>query len=130
MGRGAGRGMGQGRRRRRIINFLQPCLLLLLARENSHGYNLLTDLESFGFDPEILDPSLVYRNLRDMESLSLVQSEWDDESQGPQRRMYQITPQGRQFLQEWIHDLERTQLDIQKVLTTYHNWTNSSEKEK
>lgn len=116
-------GQGRGRRKRRIINFLQPCLLMLLLKQKAHGYNLLSDLASFGFDTSILDPSLVYRTLRDLEGMELVRSEWDDESQGPQRRMYEITQQGKEYLQEWMHDLERTQADIQKLITTYQDWT-------
>jgi len=68
-GRGAGRGRGRRRgRARRVLRFLEPCLLMLLHEQESHGYHLLSELESFGFDPAALDPSLVYRALREMET--------------------------------------------------------------
>ena len=87
-------GRGHGRRRR-VMSFLQPCLLVLLHRDHAHGYSLMNELANFGFDPACLDPSLVYRALREMEAAGLVVSEWSPESLGPQRRVYRVTPDGR-----------------------------------
>lgn len=111
-----GRGFG---RRRRIISFLQPCLLVLLRRDQAHGYSLLNDLAEFGFDPEFLDPSLVYRALREMEMMGLVTSEWSDESLGPQRRIYRVTPAGEEYLAQWIADLRQTRREIDALLAAY-----------
>ncbi len=111
-----GRGFG---RRKRIISFLQPCLLVLLRRDQAHGYSLLSDLAEFGFDPEFLDPSLVYRALREMEMTGLVTSEWSDESLGPRRRVYRVTPVGEQYLAQWIADLRQTRREIDALLAAY-----------
>jgi DNA-binding PadR family transcriptional regulator len=94
-------------------------LLVLLRRDQAHGYSLLNDLAEFGFDPEWLDPSLVYRALREMEALGLVTSEWSDESLGPQRRVYRITPAGEEYLAHWIADLRQTRREIDALLTAY-----------
>ena len=64
-GRGAGFGGGAGTRR--ISRFLEPCLLLLLREDATHGYNLLDALRQFGFVPGSVDTSVVYRILREME---------------------------------------------------------------
>lgn len=111
-----GRGFG---RRRRIISFLQPCLLVLLRRDQAHGYSLLNDLAEFGFEPEFIDPSLVYRALREMEMMGLVTSEWSDESLGPQRRIYRVTPAGEEYLAQWIADLRQTRREIDALLAAY-----------
>lgn len=118
--RGGRKGHG---RRRRVISFLQPCLLLLLHQQgSSHGYNLLSDLEQFGFDSMRIDPSLVYRALREMEEIGLVVSEWsEDQSQGPQRRNYQITEDGKNHLAEWINDLKKTKKEIDTLIEAYEN---------
>lgn len=117
-GRGGGRGGGRGRR---VISFLQPCLLVLLHRGKAHGYNLLSELAEFRFTPGQSDPSLVYRALRDMEAIGLVTSEWDSDSQGPQRRVYQITAAGEDFLAQWVHDLQRTREEINALLKAYQD---------
>ena len=116
---GPRRGRGRGRRRRRVLQFLQPCLLLLLQRGEAHGYGLLAELEHFGFNLERLDPSLVYRALREMEHEGWIRSRWDDESQGPPRRVYILDELGEEHLMVWIEDLRRTQSEIERLLVAY-----------
>jgi PadR family transcriptional regulator PadR len=118
-GEGTRRGRGRGRRRRRVMQFLQPCLLLLLQRSEAHGYALLSELEHFGFKPEQLDPSLVYRALREMEQEGWIQSRWDDESQGPPRRVYALDQPGESQLVTWIEELGRTKSEIDRLLDAY-----------
>ena len=114
-----GRGRGGGRRRR-VMSFIQPCLLVMLHRGADHGYNLLNGLDEFGFNPGQKDPSLIYRALRDMEEIGLVISAWDqDKSLGPQRRVYQITQDGEDFLTGWVADLRRTRIEIDALLSAY-----------
>ena len=110
-------GMRGGGRRCGVRRFMVPCLLLLLQRGPAHGYGLLNDLSQFGFDPSALDPSLLYRTLRDMEAAGLVTSEWVDESLGPQKRDYAITPWGTENLHHWVEDLRRTRNEIDKLLS-------------
>jgi len=118
------RGRGRGRRRRqRVMSFLQPCLLFMLTRGEAHGYSLLDDLDEFGFDRYQFDPSLVYRALRNMEESGWVSSRWDDQSQGPQRRVYQILPEGKSHLVIWIDDLHRMREEIDRLLKTYEQET-------
>jgi PadR family transcriptional regulator PadR len=111
---------GRGRRRRRVMQFLQPCLLLLLQRGEAHGYALMAEIEQFGFNPERVDPSLVYRALREMETAGWVRSEWDEEdTQGPKRRVYALEQEGYRQLELWIQDLRRTKLEIDQLLDAF-----------
>jgi PadR family transcriptional regulator PadR len=112
------RSRGHGRRRR-VMSFLQPCLLVMLHRGEAHGYSLLNGLDEFGFNLDRLDPSLVYRALHEMEAAGLVTSEWGDQSQGPQRRVYRITGEGEQALAQWVADLRRTRQEIDYLLSAY-----------
>ncbi len=120
---GRGRGRGGGRRRQRVMSFLQPCLLFMLTRGEAHGYSLLDGLDEFGFDRYRFDPSLVYRALRHLEETGWVSSRWDDDSQGPRRRVYQILPEGETHLAVWIEDLRRTRDEIDRLLRTYEQET-------
>lgn len=103
------------------MSFLQPCLLVLLHRSQTHGYNLLGGLDEFGFNPERLDPSMVYRALREMEDAGLVTSEWNEDSLGPQRREYRITDLGEQHLTGWVEDLRRTRGEIDALIQAYEH---------
>jgi len=91
---------------------------LLLHQGLSHGYALLDRLQEFGLGH--VDPSAVYRALRDMEDREWVTSTWDDEkTQGPPRRVYELTDQGDEALARWITDLDQTRTHISHVLESY-----------
>jgi DNA-binding PadR family transcriptional regulator len=85
-----------GRRR-----WIEPFVLAMLARGSSHGYAILGRLEEMHISNGPLDVGLVYRTLRDLERARLVSSSWSDESAGPRRRAYQLTPEGFEALDDW-----------------------------
>ena len=88
--------------RGRMDRFMEPCILLLLSDQASHGYELMDRLSEFGLDrDEIAGPTL-YRALRRMEDSGHVVSEWEEGDQGPARRKYTLTDAGRAALQGWV----------------------------
>jgi DNA-binding PadR family transcriptional regulator len=101
-----------------LRRFLEPVLLLRLNDGPAHGYSLLDGLDEFGLGG--LDPSMLYRVLREMEELGWVSSTWDEqETQGPPRRIYQLSPRGVEVLAEWTQDLERSKSRIERFLSIY-----------
>ena len=120
-----GRGRGRGRR---AVRMLEPVLLLLLHHGPAHGYTFLEQLGEFGL--EGLNPSVVYRALRDMEERGWVTSTWDDEqTQGPPRRVYSITTQGDEVLALWAQDLEESKRRIDHLLKAYQRHMEEGEGE-
>lgn len=117
--RGWGDGSGEGACSRRINRFIEPCLLLLLRSDASHGYNLVDELQRFGFTPGSMDASVVYRTLREMEQQGWVTSQWDTSGSGPPRRVYKTTPNGNDYLRRWVNDLRRTRDGIDQFIETY-----------
>ena len=107
------------RQRRGMRLILRPSLLLLLAEKESHGYELYDQLNTFGFEPQRLDSSVVYRDLREMEELGLIDSSWDDDSKGPKRRVYRILDYGRTQLTEWIDVLDSIQGRMNRLIERY-----------
>lgn len=116
------------RRRRGMRLILRPALLLLLAEGDSHGYELMDQLEPFGFDPECMDSSIVYRDLRDMEEMGLIQSTWDDDSKGPKRRVYQIQEEGLDRLGGWLESLNHVRDQIEILQKRYQTIKTQEEK--
>ncbi len=113
-GGGWGRGLGHGLRR-----FLEPVLLMKLHLGAAHGYSLREGLEEFGMQQ--LDPSVIYRALRDMEDQGWMTSTWDEEkTQGPPRRIYRMTDRGNEVLELWVKELERSKTRIERLLDAYH----------
>jgi len=121
-----GRGQGGGRRK---MFFLQSCLLVLLHRAPGYGYTLMDDLNEFGFWPDKMDVSIIYRALRDLEANDLVSDSWDENSLGPQRRVYTITPQGEKILAEWIEILRQRRKEFEALELAYDDIKSKSEKE-
>ncbi|MFH2040720.1 MAG: PadR family transcriptional regulator [Chloroflexota bacterium] len=121
-----GRGQGGGRRK---MFFLQSCLLVLLHRAPGYGYTLMDDLNEFGFFPDKMDVSIIYRALRDLEANDLVSDSWDENSLGPQRRVYTITALGEKILAEWIDILRQRRKEFEALELAYDDIKSKSEKE-
>jgi PadR family transcriptional regulator PadR len=125
------RGKGWGRRRRArahgIRRFAEPCLLLLLHRDDGHGYDLLEQLQDMGFGQENLDSSVVYRYLREMEARGFVTSTWDTEGAGPPRRVYRLTSDGDEYLARWISHLRSTRETLDRFLHAYDDHMNQED---
>jgi poly-beta-hydroxybutyrate-responsive repressor len=83
-----------------IRGFLQPRLVLLLLQKPAHGYELMERLTE-GAEMPGVDPGLLYRTLRQLEGEGLLRSSWDTDGQGPARRLYEVTPEGVEFLRAW-----------------------------
>lgn len=80
----------------RTRELLAPSLLLLLAESPGHGYELMERLRPLGFDWG--GPGPIYRELRSLEDAGLIASDWFVGQSGPVRRVYEITPSGRESL--------------------------------
>jgi PadR family transcriptional regulator PadR len=104
---------------RHVHRFVEPCLLLLLHRDQTHGYDLLEGIKEFGFAENPVDASVVYRTLRAMEEAGLVTSTWDTTGTGPPRRVYRITAEGDRYLAWWVADLRETDLVLHRFLAAY-----------
>ena len=114
----------RGRRRRgrfaggAIRRFLEPCLLLLLHQRANHGYELASALAPFGLGDMPSGP--VYRALRELEAVGLVQSEWDTQSsRGPARRVYSLTEAGHRYLADCVEDLRETDSALHHFVAAY-----------
>lgn len=98
-------------------SWLQPFLLLALEQWQSHGYELIRRMSSFGF--EALDRGSVYRILRRLEKDGLVVSGWDTSKDGPARRLYTLTDAGRIYLNAWAASLRGYQMMLNQFFSLY-----------
>ena len=101
----------------RVPNFALPRLLLELAKNTSHGYELIERLGQEGNAPP--DPGNFYRMLRSLEEDGLVCSTWDTQNSGPARRVYELTDQGMEFLHAWSATIHQTHQSLSRFLSDY-----------
>jgi len=115
-GGGPHQGMGRRPGGSSRIKLIQPALLILLENGPLHGYALMDKLVD-DFSISVMNPNQVYRALRALEGKGTIVSDWDeDESQGPPRRVYQLTNEGREKLLFEVRQLEETRKVIDRVL--------------
>ena len=101
----------------RIPSFVQPRLLLALAKKPAHGYELIERLSGEGSPAP--DPGNFYRVLRILEEEGLVCSTWDTQNSGPARRVYKLTDQGLEYLHTWVVIIQQTHQSLGRFLSDY-----------
>jgi poly-beta-hydroxybutyrate-responsive repressor len=96
----------KGPSRGKLERYIQPSILLSLYGKESYGYELIQNIQAFGFIEGQAPPGMMYRHLRQLEEDGLVMSEWKTEGSGPAKRVYQITEDGKQILSVWADYME------------------------
>lgn len=106
---------GSGKQER----YIQPSILMGLYSKPSYGYELIQNIQRFGFVEGHAPPGMIYRHLRQMEEDGLVSSQWDTDGTGPAKRMYQITAEGEEVLAGWVDYMERQATDLMEFIRVY-----------
>jgi PadR family transcriptional regulator PadR len=92
-------------------------LFLLDSSSCSYGYELRRELDLRGLS---LDPAVLYRSLRDMESKTFISSRWMRSGAGPRRRVYEITGAGEAELRRIAASVEEARNAHDSFLAAYH----------
>ena len=105
--------------KRTADKFLEACLLQLLSEGTGHGYALMEQLEAFGFSPEAVNLSTLYRMLRHMEKEGCLESVWEEGGPGPRRRVYLILEKGRRELDIRIRMMKTRKTHLDRLIGEY-----------
>jgi PadR family transcriptional regulator PadR len=128
--------------------FVQAWLLLQLAKQPAHGYELIEGLaqqeDAVALDagslsrllllphPDqdvvgqvALDAGSLYRLLRRFEEGGLVSSRWESGESGPARRVYEITDEGLEYLHTWAATVRRDRARLDRFLADYTSFVNT-----
>lgn len=102
-----------------IERFIEPCILLLLCKNSSHGYQLRENLkEHCGHK---IDIGNLYRTLRRMEKDDWISSDWQEGNGVPNKRTYSITIEGKEILSNAVISLQKTDKLIHRLFEGYQN---------
>lgn len=95
-----------------IERFSEPTLFILisLVESNKHGYAIMEDIEnSYGVK---VGPGTLYGAISRMEKLKFIEAI----PSGDRKKPYQITSEGRKFLQEKLKEIEQvTKLGFKRL---------------
>lgn len=87
------------------LRVVQEVMLALLAKEPSHGYQLRAQLQvALGPLADAFNGGQVYVTLGRLEKAGLVTSERIGQGDRPDRKVYDLTPDGRERVMEWLRD--------------------------
>lgn len=98
-------------------HFLLPAVLLLVAEQPSHGYELVKSLSAMRFGR--VDRPSVYRALAQLEAAGLVEAWSDAPVAGSMRRVYGLTPDGGRVLRTWMGVIKEERDGLDRVLRRY-----------
>lgn len=101
-----------------LSRFVEPVVLLLLKRKGrAHGYDLAGDLADHALTDAVIDRAALYRTLRQLEANGKVASEWVADAAGPARRVYALTAEGAQHLEEWAEVLHHVSKSMARFVS-------------
>ena len=106
--------------------YMQPSLLLGLKIKPAYGYELINNIQQFGFVQGQAPPGMIYRHLRELEADALVCSEWQTAGTGPARRIYHLTAEGEDALALWIGYMESQADNLLNFIQKYEKLRNKS----
>lgn len=86
---------------------IQLEILRILYETPAHGYRIMDDLRKSTSDEYAPEPGAIYTMLRRLEQRSLVASRWEKKESGADRRVYTITREGKEFLEEGLQMVKR-----------------------
>ena len=100
-----------------LDKLIQPQILAVLAEKCLHGYLIIQELEDrYLIRDARIDPTGVYRALRNLEARGMIRYEWIHDESGPAKKNYWITEKGIACLKMWIHTLEVYMASVEKII--------------
>lgn len=101
-----------------LTRFVQPIILVSLAKSPDHGYRLLQKIAATElWKSSVPDAAGVYRILRDMEKRGLITSRTTENSKaGMGKRVFSITEAGWDCMKNWEHTLAEYRHGIDQVV--------------
>ncbi len=97
-----------------LRGILEGCVLAVIARGETYGYEILAELEKSGFE-NLLEGTL-YPVLTRLEKKGLIACRKAKSPFGPIRKYYSITTDGQQYFDEFKESYEKITSSAQKIL--------------
>ena len=93
---------------------LEGCVLAVIARGETYGYEILAELERNGFD-NLLEGTL-YPVLTRLEKKGLISCRKAKSPFGPIRKYYSITEDGTVYFKEYKNSYEKITISARRIL--------------
>lgn len=94
---------------------LEYCILLVIARKDAYVSDIINKLKDSRI---IVVEGTIYPLLTRLKNTGLLSYRWEESTQGPPRKYYSITPEGRIFLKELENSWEELTCTINNLKTS------------
>lgn len=94
---------------------LEGCILAVLSRAPTYGYEITEQLAQYGFGP--IAEGTIYPLLLRLEKNGLAQAEYRASEVGPKRKYYALTDKGRAELQNFLASYRELTAAVDRLLT-------------
>ncbi|MFW6110283.1 MAG: PadR family transcriptional regulator [Patescibacteria group bacterium] len=109
--------------------WVQFLLLIELYKKPTYGYELIKKVEELTEGRHRIKTGTAYTLLRRMETANLLDSRWENSNQGPEKRVYQVTHKGREYLKSWLEMVVHRRKIIDKLTNFYNTHFKEEEEE-
>ena len=99
--------------------YIQPSILLGLLLKESYGYELIQNIQRFGFVEGQAPPGMIDRHLRQLEEDGLVASRWETEGVGPAKRCTRSPARGKRCSPIWASYMKAQSDKLKEFIDTY-----------
>ncbi len=99
--------------------WLRILILWTIFQKSLYGYLILKTIEGMSRGAQFIKTGTLYTILRRMEKEGLVVSSWERGDKGPEKRMYKITPLGRNFFKNHLEMIRKRKPMIDKLIKFY-----------
>lgn len=103
-----------GRSSQLLRGVLDLCLLALIGEEERYGYEIVRQLEERGV--ELVAEGSIYPLLSRLERSGYIDATMVPSSEGPPRKYYRITADGRRALRLWVADWDSFSRGVARVV--------------
>jgi PadR family transcriptional regulator PadR len=93
---------------------LELCILAILSRGKRYGYDIVQELA--GAEGLVIKEGTIYPLLNRLKGEGLVMAEWQPSPQGPARKYYTLTEEGRRRLVAMRAEWQAFAADVERIL--------------
>ena len=92
--------------------YLEYCILLILRKKPAYTSDIISELKEAKL---IVVEGTLYPLLTRLKNGELLDYKWEESTQGPPRKYYEMTPQGQTFLDELENAWEEINNVVRKI---------------
>lgn len=92
--------------------YLEYCILLILKKKSAYASDIISELKDARL---IVVEGTLYPLLTRLKNSELLDYRWEESTQGPPRKYYEMTPKGITFLEELENAWDEINQVVQKI---------------